>query len=132
MLLVTIEMIVVTMESYDDASNPWIRAFTRIDPPAPRDGHCAGPYLVGCRAHARICEVTLYDCGRAIGGAHRLAGCRPVSRLSKYLSRNHREPPAVPTILFGLLIPLAVAAIALWRSESIARLVSAIPLQWLV
>jgi hypothetical protein len=38
----------------------------------------------------------------------------------------------VPTILFGLLIPLAVAAIALWRSESIARLVSAIPLHWLV
>ncbi len=39
---------------------------------------------------------------------------------------------AVPTILFGLLIPLAVAAIALWRSESIAGLVSAIPLHWLV
>lgn len=42
------------------------------------------------------------------------------------------SPPAVPTILFGLLIPLAVAAIALWRSESTARLVSAIPLHWLV
>ena len=39
---------------------------------------------------------------------------------------------AVPTVLFGLLIPLAVAAIALWRSESIAKLVSAIPLHWLV
>src|ERR1700739_3906099 len=39
---------------------------------------------------------------------------------------------AVPTILFGLLIPLAVAAIALWQSESVARLVSAIPLHWLV
>ena len=39
---------------------------------------------------------------------------------------------AVPTILFGLLIPLAVAAIALWQLESIARLVSAIPLHWLV
>jgi hypothetical protein len=41
-------------------------------------------------------------------------------------------PPAVPTILFGLLIPLAVAAIGLWQSESLARLVSAIPLHWLV
>src|SRR5258707_3246927 len=39
---------------------------------------------------------------------------------------------AVPTVLFGLLIPLAVAAIALWRSDGIARLVSAIPLHWLV
>jgi hypothetical protein len=42
------------------------------------------------------------------------------------------NPPAVPTILFGLLIPLAVAAIALWQSESVAGLVSAIPLHWLV
>jgi hypothetical protein len=39
---------------------------------------------------------------------------------------------AVPTLLFGLLIPLAVAAVGLWRSESVARLVSAIPLPWLV
>jgi hypothetical protein len=39
---------------------------------------------------------------------------------------------AVPLVLFGLLIPLTVAAIALWQSESIARLVSAIPLHWLV
>jgi len=39
---------------------------------------------------------------------------------------------AVPFILFGLLIPLAFAAIGLWQSESIARLVSAIPLHWLV
>ena len=39
---------------------------------------------------------------------------------------------AVPTLLFGLLIPLAVAAIAFWQSESVARLVSAIPLHWLV
>ena len=42
------------------------------------------------------------------------------------------SPPAVPTILFGLLTPLAVAAIALWRSDSVARLVAAIPLHWLV
>ena len=39
---------------------------------------------------------------------------------------------SVPTVLLGLLIPLAVAAIGLWQSESIARLVSAIPLPWLV
>jgi hypothetical protein len=42
------------------------------------------------------------------------------------------NPPAVPTILFGLLIPLIAAAIALWRSGSIAKLASAIPLHWLV
>jgi hypothetical protein len=42
------------------------------------------------------------------------------------------NPPAVPTILFGVLIPLAVAAIGVWQSKSIASLVSAIPLHWLV
>ena len=42
------------------------------------------------------------------------------------------NPPAAPTILFGLLIPLAVAAIVLRQSKSVASLVSAIPLHWLV
>jgi hypothetical protein len=42
------------------------------------------------------------------------------------------SPPAVPSVLFGLLIPLAIAAVALWRSESITSLVAAIPLHWLV
>jgi hypothetical protein len=49
-----------------------------------------------------------------------------------YFATADTAEAGVPTILFGLLIPLAVAAIALWRSESIARLVSAIPLHWLV
>ena len=39
---------------------------------------------------------------------------------------------AVPTVVFGLLIPLIASAIGLWRSAGIARLVSAIPLHWIV
>jgi hypothetical protein len=39
---------------------------------------------------------------------------------------------AVPTVLFGLLIPLIAAAMGLWLSGSIASLVSAIPLPWIV
>src|SRR5580704_16830128 len=39
---------------------------------------------------------------------------------------------AVPTVLFGLLIPLIIAASGLWLSGSIASLVSAIPLHWIV
>ena len=39
---------------------------------------------------------------------------------------------AVPTVLFGLLIPLMIAAVGLWLSGSIASLVSAIPLHWIV
>ncbi len=39
---------------------------------------------------------------------------------------------SVPTVLLGLLIPLITAAMALWLSASIASLVSAIPLPWIV
>ena len=39
---------------------------------------------------------------------------------------------ALPTVLFGLMIPLIVAAIGLRQSGSIASLVSAIPLPWIV
>jgi hypothetical protein len=39
---------------------------------------------------------------------------------------------AVPTVLLGLLIPLALAASTLRLSGSVASLVSAIPLPWLV
>ena len=37
-----------------------------------------------------------------------------------------------PTILLGLLTPLIAAAVSLWLSPSIASLVSAIPLPWIV
>jgi hypothetical protein len=39
---------------------------------------------------------------------------------------------AVPTVLFGLLIPLMVAAVGVRLSRRVASLVSAIPLPWLV
>src|SRR5258708_20421914 len=38
------------------------------------------------------------------------------------------NPPAIPTALFGLLIPLAVAAITVRRANSIASLLSPTPL----
>jgi hypothetical protein len=58
-----------------------------------------------------------------------LAVAQYLGAANAYFANTER---AVPTILFGLLTPLAVAAIAFWRSDSIARLVSAIPLHWLV
>ncbi|HEY2533499.1 MAG TPA: hypothetical protein VGJ20_37140 [Xanthobacteraceae bacterium] len=60
-----------------------------------------------------------------------LAAAQYLGAANTYLA-TIEKPPAVPIILFGLLIPPAVAAIGLWQSESIARLVSAIPLHWLV
>src|SRR5260370_25907557 len=48
-----------------------------------------------------------------------------------YFATADDAEAGVPTVLFGLLIPLAVAALPLWRSASIARLVSASPLHCL-
>jgi hypothetical protein len=61
-----------------------------------------------------------------------LAVAQYLGAANAYFATTDTAGAGVPTVLFGLLIPLAVAAIALWRSESIARLVSAIPLHWLV
>jgi hypothetical protein len=58
-----------------------------------------------------------------------LAVAQYVGSANTYLATTET---AVPTVLFGLLIPLIAAAIGLWRSGNIARLVSAIPLPWIV
>jgi hypothetical protein len=58
-----------------------------------------------------------------------LAVAQYLAAANTYFAATER---AVPTILFGLLVPLAAAAIGLWQSESIAKLASAIPLPWLV
>jgi hypothetical protein len=52
--------------------------------------------------------------------------------VAQYLGEAATTGTTLPIVLSGLLVPLAVATIALWRSESIANLVSAIPLHWLV
>ena len=52
--------------------------------------------------------------------------------VAQYLGEAATTGTTLPIVLSGLLIPPTVAAIGLWQSESIARLVSAIPLHWLV
>ena len=52
--------------------------------------------------------------------------------VAQYLGAAATSGTTLPIVLSGLVIPPTVAAIGLWRSESIARLVSAIPLHWLV
>ena len=130
LFLVTIKNIVTTMGAYHDAQIPG--------------------YLLSFEWIVRLL-VTIIALGLIWLGAARM----PASAKSRYVTAGvlsaaligwvavaqylgaantyfAAADTAVPTVLFGLLIPLAVAAIALWRSESIARLVSAIPLHWLV
>jgi hypothetical protein len=41
-------------------------------------------------------------------------------------------PDRIPTIEIGLLVPIIVGIIALWRSETVGRIVDAVPQSWLV
>ena len=52
--------------------------------------------------------------------------------VAQYLGEAATTGTTLPIVLSGLLIPPTVAAIGLWQSESITRLVAAIPLHWLV
>jgi hypothetical protein len=52
--------------------------------------------------------------------------------VAQYLGEAASTGTTLPIVLSGLLIPPTVAAIGLWQSKSIASLVSAIPLHWLV
>lgn len=42
------------------------------------------------------------------------------------------EPERLPRIEFGLLVPLVVGCVLLWRSASFKRLIDAVPQHWLV
>jgi hypothetical protein len=42
------------------------------------------------------------------------------------------RPDRIPTMEIGLLIPIIIGVIALWRSETVARIVDALPQSWLV
>jgi hypothetical protein len=52
--------------------------------------------------------------------------------VAQYLGETATTGTTLPIVLSGLLLPPTVAAIGLWQSETIARLVAAIPLHWLV
>jgi hypothetical protein len=52
--------------------------------------------------------------------------------VAQHLGEAAANGTTLPIVLSGLLIPPAVAAVGLWRSESIASLLSSIPLHWLV
>jgi hypothetical protein len=45
-----------------------------------------------------------------------------------YEGASHR----LPTIPFGILVPIVVGAFLIWRSETVSRIVDAVPQQWLI
>jgi hypothetical protein len=44
----------------------------------------------------------------------------------------HVSSSAVPTIQYGIVLPILVGAVLIWRSETAKRIIEAVPQQWLV
>jgi len=44
----------------------------------------------------------------------------------------HVQSREIPTLQYGLLIPILIGAWLIWRSESISRIIGAIPQPWLI
>lgn len=44
----------------------------------------------------------------------------------------HAGANTIPTIQYGILLPILVGSLLLWRSKSVARILNAVPQQWIV
>ena len=44
----------------------------------------------------------------------------------------HVNASDVPTIQYGILLPILIGALMIWRSETTKRIIAAVPQQWLV
>jgi hypothetical protein len=44
----------------------------------------------------------------------------------------HTTASDIPTIQYGILVPILIGALLLWRSPLVARIIDAVPQQWLV
>jgi hypothetical protein len=41
-------------------------------------------------------------------------------------------PGRAPTVQYGFLVPVAIAALLIWRSDTVARIIDAVPQHWLI
>jgi hypothetical protein len=104
-------------------------------------------YVVVLSGMAAITIAVLLGLGRVLT----MAGFPPAQRRSIYrrgsvlllawlalslalgwLGAYYGTPNGIPTIQYGILGPIAVGALLLWRSATVARIIDAVPLSWLV
>lgn len=61
-----------------------------------------------------------------------LIGWFVVTSVLAWLGAYQGGADRIPTIQFGLLVPILVGALLIWRSPTAARVIDAVPQQWLV
>src|SRR5262245_49298287 len=71
--------------------------------------------------------------GRAAQGvAIILLACFAVAVVFAWLGVYEGAADQIPTIQYGILVPIAVGAALIWRSETVSRIIDAVPQPWLI
>jgi hypothetical protein len=104
------------------------------------------PYFVAAGTIAVLIAI-LYGLNRALANAHWSASDRKQTFLVSAaillgwlaaavtlaaMGVYHIGASDVPTIQYGILLPILIGALLIWRSETTKRIIAAVPQQWLV
>jgi hypothetical protein len=104
------------------------------------------PYFVFAGALAAVTTI-LYGLSRAMAdaawpqadrtrtfriSAAILVGWLALSIAVAAMGVYHVGASAIPTIQYGIALPILIGSLLLWRSDTVARLVDAVPQQWLI
>ena len=61
-----------------------------------------------------------------------LLGWLAVSIVLATMGVYHVDASAIPTVQYGIVLPILIGSLLIWRSETVARVIDAVPQQWLV
>jgi hypothetical protein len=104
------------------------------------------PYFVAAGTAATLIAI-LYGLNRALADANWpaadrtrtycasaviLLGWFAVAITLSALGVYHVDSSQVPTIQYGILLPILIGALLIWRSETVKRIIAAVPQQWIV
>jgi hypothetical protein len=104
------------------------------------------PYFVAAGTTATLLAI-LYGLDRALADSHwsapdrvrtvrisavLLLGWLALSVALSALGVYHVGPSEVPTIQYGILVPIVVGAVLIRRSERVKRIIAAVPQPWIV
>src|SRR5262249_14146508 len=56
----------------------------------------------------------------------------PLRNRSRAMGVYHVTSGDIPTIQYGILLPILIGAVLIWRSETAKRVIAAVPQPWLV
>jgi hypothetical protein len=89
--------------------------------------------LFGLRSTLKAAGLPVRERQRAFwGGSGLLAAWLVAALLPSWLGFYHGRPSGVPTIQYGLLIPIVAGVALFWQWPALRRIIELVPQQWMV